>query len=55
MAAWTCPQCDRSFGRTGQSHVCLPVMSVDAYFRDRPAYEVSKEDVAAPTGPGQRR
>jgi hypothetical protein len=23
--------------------------------RDQPAYEVSKEDVAAPTGPGQRR
>jgi Domain of unknown function (DUF5655) len=39
MTAWTCPQCDRSFGRAGQSHVCLPVMPVDAYFRGRPEYE----------------
>jgi hypothetical protein len=39
VATWTCPQCDRSFGRTGQSHVCLPVMLVDEYFRDRPPHE----------------
>jgi Domain of unknown function (DUF5655) len=39
MTTWTCPQCDRSFGRTGQSHVCLPVRPVDAYFRDRPEHE----------------
>jgi Domain of unknown function (DUF5655) len=39
MASWTCPECDRTFGRTKQSHVCLPVMAVDDYFATRPAYE----------------
>jgi hypothetical protein len=39
MARWTCPQCDRTFGRTSQSHVCLSVMGVDDYFATRPEYE----------------
>ena len=32
---WTCPACDREFGRFNQSHVCLPAMSVDEYFAAR--------------------
>ena len=39
MASWTCPQCDRTFGRTNQTHVCVPVAAVDDYFAARPAYE----------------
>ncbi|QYG92550.1 hypothetical protein HC251_08905 [Iamia sp. SCSIO 61187] len=34
--AWTCPACDRTFGRTGQSHMCVPVVSLDEWFADRP-------------------
>ena len=26
--AWTCPRCDRSFGRVEQSHTCRPVVDV---------------------------
>ncbi len=32
MARWTCPRCDREFGRAQQSHTCLPGNSVDASF-----------------------
>jgi hypothetical protein len=39
VATWTCPRCDRAFGRANQSHVCLPVVSVDEYFAGRPPYE----------------
>jgi hypothetical protein len=39
MTSWTCPQCDRTFGRVRQFHVCVPVASVDEYFAARPAYE----------------
>jgi hypothetical protein len=35
MARWTCPRCDREFGRTNQSHTCLPGNTVDATFRGR--------------------
>ena len=34
--AWTCPACDRTFGRTRQSHTCVPVVSLDDWFADRP-------------------
>ena len=27
--AWTCPECERRFGRKGQSHVCEPGLTVD--------------------------
>ena len=33
---WRCPACDRRFGRRGQSHLCVPVVSLDAWFADRP-------------------
>ena len=36
MARWTCPRCDREFGRARQSHTCLPANSVDETFRGRP-------------------
>jgi hypothetical protein len=33
MARWTCPRCDREFGRTNQPHTCLAGNSVDAQLR----------------------
>lgn len=34
--AWTCPECQRSFGRKNQSHECAPSGTVDDYFAARP-------------------
>jgi hypothetical protein len=44
MTAWTCPTCQRGFGRAGQSHECSPAMTLDAYFstgpeRERPIFD----------------
>jgi hypothetical protein len=44
MAAWTCPDCGRLFGRTKQSHECSPAMTIEEYFstgpdHERPIYE----------------
>src|SRR5689334_16598908 len=36
---WTCPNCERTFGRRNQSHECLPATSVDDYFAARPDWE----------------
>jgi hypothetical protein len=36
VARWTCPRCDREFGRANQSHVCVPGSSIDATFAGRP-------------------
>lgn len=37
MGVWTCPDCGRSFGRSGQSHLCVPATTVDEWFADEPA------------------
>lgn len=40
MTAWTCPKCDRRFGRRNQSHECAPAMSLEDYFAaDGPPFE----------------
>ena len=39
MKVWACPACGREFGKTGQSHVCAPAISVDAYFAGRKPVE----------------
>lgn len=36
MSRWVCPRCDREFGRTHQSHVCIPGMTVDECFAPWP-------------------
>jgi hypothetical protein len=36
MPRWTCPQCDREFGRARQGHTCIPGCTVDAAFAGRP-------------------
>ena len=47
VTAWICPECQRRFGRRGQSHECAPAMTLDEYFatgpeRERPIYEAVK-------------
>jgi Domain of unknown function (DUF5655) len=50
MARWTCPNCDREFARTGQSHTCVPGGTVADTFRERPdqraIYERMMEHIA---------
>jgi hypothetical protein len=36
---WTCPECARVFGRTGQSHDCAPGLSLEEYFETGPTHE----------------
>jgi Domain of unknown function (DUF5655) len=36
MARWTCPRCDREFGRTHQSHTCVPGGTVEETFAGYP-------------------
>lgn len=36
---WTCPSCDRRFGRTGQGHDCAPAMSLEEYFSSGQPFE----------------
>jgi hypothetical protein len=39
MARWTCPRCDREFGRANQSHTCVPGGTVEESFAGRPDYQ----------------
>ena len=36
MARWTCPNCEREFGKTNQAHVCSPGISVDELLSRHP-------------------
>src|SRR5258705_11294463 len=36
MARWTCPRCDREFGRAHQSHTCVPGGTVEETFAGHP-------------------
>ncbi len=36
---WTCPDCGRRFGATGQGHECAPALGVEEYFSTGPAHE----------------
>jgi hypothetical protein len=36
---WSCPSCQRRFGRRNQSHTCSPALSLDEYFATGPAWE----------------
>lgn len=33
---WTCPACGRAFRRTGQSHLCVPVRTLDDFLAAQP-------------------
>jgi hypothetical protein len=39
MAAWTCSECGRQFGRNKQSHECSPAMTLTEYFSTGPPIE----------------
>jgi hypothetical protein len=39
VARWTCPECERQFGKRNQSHECAPAMTLDEYFSTGPARE----------------
>ena len=39
VAGWTCPECQRRFGRRNQSHLCAPGLTLDEYFAVGPAFE----------------
>ncbi len=39
MPAWTCPDCQRRFRRTGQSHECAPAMTLADYLATAPPHE----------------
>jgi hypothetical protein len=38
-AGWTCPECGRLFGRSGQGHDCAPGLTVEEYFETGPEHE----------------
>jgi len=37
VAVWTCPECDRTFGRARQGHLCVPATTVNEWFADEPS------------------
>lgn len=39
MSMWTCPSCDRRFGKANQSHDCAPALSIEEYFETGPTFE----------------
>ena len=38
MATWTCPDCKRSFGAVGRSHMCSPGLTVQQFLVDAPTF-----------------
>jgi Domain of unknown function (DUF5655) len=36
---WTCPLCQRQFGRNKQAHECAPAMTLEAYLETGPLFE----------------
>jgi Domain of unknown function (DUF5655) len=36
MSRWTCPRCEREFGKANQAHVCVPGNTVERTFAGRP-------------------
>jgi hypothetical protein len=39
MTLWTCPECQRRFGRRNQGHECAPAMALEDYFATGPPWE----------------
>ena len=39
VEGWVCPDCDRHFARTRQSHDCEPAMTLEEYFSTGPPHE----------------
>ena len=45
---WTCPNCNRPFGKRNQGHTCSPGMTVEEYFATGPAFERPIHDEVVP-------
>jgi len=39
MDRWTCPRCEREFGKVRQAHTCVPGITVDETFAGRPPWQ----------------
>ena len=39
MERWTCPDCQRQFGKPNQSHTCSPGFTIDDYFATAKPWE----------------
>ena len=39
VTRWTCPRCEREFGKANQAHTCLPGITVDECFSGRPPWQ----------------
>jgi hypothetical protein len=44
---WTCPECDRQFGKTNQGHMCSPGFTLEEYFASAKAWEQPIYEVVA--------
>ena len=45
MGRWTCPECEREFGRANRPHTCVPGCTVDDVFAGRPPVQRAIFDV----------
>ena len=45
MTRWSCPECEREFGRARQAHFCLPGCTVDETFAGWPGYQRAAYDL----------
>ena len=53
MALWTCPECDRTFGRARQGHLCIPATTVNEWFADEPyAGVIARPNCETPSADG---
>ncbi len=51
MDVWTCPKCQRNFGKKRQSHLCSPGLSLEEYFDgaapwEEPIFTVVRDHIA---------
>lgn len=49
VPGWTCPECERQFGRRNQSHECVPGMTESEYFASGAALEREVYDAVVRT------
>jgi hypothetical protein len=47
VTRWTCPQCEREFARTKQTHVCVPGITIDDCFSGHPPGQRAAYDAVA--------
>ncbi|MEM7275385.1 MAG: DUF5655 domain-containing protein [Actinomycetota bacterium] len=60
MSLWTCPDCERRFGKRNQGHECAPAMTLEEYFstgpeRERPIFDAVWAHLDTLEGPAGAR